>query len=181
MNNGLLSKIVIFAAGAAVGSVVTWKLVKTKYEQIAQEEIESVREVYSGQISTIDEEDGDEESEEDERDEYEQIVKKSGYTQYQANKLNTEEDEDVMIEPYVIVPEEFDENGYETVTLFYYADGVLATSDTNEVIENHDELVGEDFETHFGEYEEDSVFVRNDNIQTDFEILKDRRTFSEVE
>ena len=36
-----------FALGVAVGSVTTWKLIKTKYEQIAQEEIDSVKEVYS--------------------------------------------------------------------------------------------------------------------------------------
>ena len=32
----------IFAAGAAIGSVVTWKIVKRKYERRAQEEIEWV-------------------------------------------------------------------------------------------------------------------------------------------
>ena len=42
-----LSNFIIFATGAAIGSVVTWKIVKTKYEQIAQEEIDSVKEVYS--------------------------------------------------------------------------------------------------------------------------------------
>ena len=37
----------MFAVGAAIGSAVTWKLVKTKYERIANEEIESVKEVFS--------------------------------------------------------------------------------------------------------------------------------------
>ena len=35
MNKSILNKAIIFAIGAAVGSVVTYKLVKTKYEQIA--------------------------------------------------------------------------------------------------------------------------------------------------
>ena len=86
-----------------------------------------------------------------------------------------------MIEPYVLVPEEFDENGYETMTLFYYADGVLAYGDTNEVVEDVGELVCEDFAEHFGEYEDDSVFVRNDNLRIDIEILKDVRRYSEVD
>ena len=34
--------IISFAAGAAIGSVATWMLVKNKYEQIAQEEIENL-------------------------------------------------------------------------------------------------------------------------------------------
>ena len=47
MNCGILNKILIFSVGAAIGSVITWKLVKTKYERIAQEEIDSVKDVYS--------------------------------------------------------------------------------------------------------------------------------------
>ena len=42
-----LSNFIIFATGAVIGSVVTWKIIKTKYEQIAQEEIDSVKEVFS--------------------------------------------------------------------------------------------------------------------------------------
>ena len=45
MNCGILNKILIFSVGAAIGSVITWKLVKTKYERIAQEEIDSGKEV----------------------------------------------------------------------------------------------------------------------------------------
>ena len=40
--------------------------------------------------------------------------------------------------------------------------------------------VGEDFEEHFGDYEEDSVFVRNDELGLDYEILRDMRNFSDV-
>ena len=36
-----------------------------------------------------------------------------------------------------------------------------------------EECVGLDSLTHFGEYEEDSVFVRNDNLKIDYEILRD--------
>ena len=37
----------IFSAGAAVGSILTWKLIKTRYERIVQEEIDSVKAVFS--------------------------------------------------------------------------------------------------------------------------------------
>lgn len=33
---------------------------------------------------------------------------------------------------------------------------------------------------HFGEYEEDAVFVRNDAKKCDYEILKDLRRFCDV-
>ena len=45
MNNKIIGMI-MFTVGAAVGSAVTWKFVKTKYEMIADEEIKSVKEVY---------------------------------------------------------------------------------------------------------------------------------------
>ena len=45
--NKKLFNILMFTVGAAVGSAVTWKVIKTKYEQIAQEEIDSVKEEYT--------------------------------------------------------------------------------------------------------------------------------------
>ena len=46
MNNKVFGTI-LFTAGAIIGSLVTWKVVKTKYEDIAQEEIDSVKEEYT--------------------------------------------------------------------------------------------------------------------------------------
>lgn len=45
--NRKIFNILLFTVGAAIGSAVTWKVVKTKYEQIVQEEIDSVKEEYS--------------------------------------------------------------------------------------------------------------------------------------
>lgn len=81
--------------------------------------------------------------------------------------------------PYVISPDEFGEkDGYENVTLTYYADGVL-TDYFDNVISNVDEVVGFDSLDHFGEYEDDVVFVRNEKMETDYEILRDLRDFNE--
>ena len=41
-----LVNILLVTAGAAIGSVVTWKVLKDKYELIVQEEIDSVKEEY---------------------------------------------------------------------------------------------------------------------------------------
>ena len=41
----MINKILIFAAGVAIGSAVTWKLVKDKYKKQADDEIASVKEV----------------------------------------------------------------------------------------------------------------------------------------
>ena len=52
---GTLSNFFLFATGALVGSVVTWKIVKTKYEQIAQEEIDSVKAVFARRMGAMEE------------------------------------------------------------------------------------------------------------------------------
>ena len=187
--NNTLSKIIIFTLGAALGSAVTYELVKKKHERIAQEEIDAVRELYYASMESRTEPDEESKTVEveegpTEKEEYDSIAKKyipESPAEKPEKKAEKEEVKNNMDEPYVITPEEFDENEYDVVTLFYYADGVLATAGDNEIIDNVDELIGEDSLTHFGEYEEDSVFVRNDVMETDFEILRDCRRFSEVE
>ena len=189
--NNTLSKIIIFTAGAAIGSVVTWKIVKTKYEHYAREEIESVKALWeetygdkSESDENVEEETEDEfEKAASEKEEYEQLVKDAGYTADQTDITQNQNEEDGSMDtPYVITPEEFGENGYDTVSLNYYeGDGVL-TDDYDEPFtdEEIEELVGADFAEHFGEYEDDSVFVRNDFVKVDYEILKDYGKFSEI-
>lgn len=171
----------IFAAGAAIGSAVTWKLVKTKYEQIANEEIREIKDFYFGlseENCDIDEyeEDVEEEFDDSYKEEYENLVDASGYRNYSNKKEKEEED---MGGPYVISPEEFDTEDYEVVSLLYFNDKVLTDEQYN-VIEDVEGLVGKDSLNHFGEYEDDSVFVRDDEKKIDYEILLDTRNYSEV-
>ena len=178
--NNTLSKFLIFTAGAAIGSVVTWKLVKTKYEKIANEEIESVREYYANKNKEklTDEAYGEDDEEPDGsgREEYETLVRDMGYSG--ENKKEEAKVEDNR--PYVISPEEYEDSDYNTEALDYYeGDGVLVDA-YGDVVENVDELVGADFASHFGEYERDTVYVRNDETEIDYEICRDLRSYSEV-
>ena len=191
MNKDLLSKALIFVAGACVGSVVTWKLVEKKYQQIAQEEIDSVKEAL-GYFDLGEKEDRPEPEDEDNEDdrfdrdpesakeELAHICKEQGYD---YNGISKKEEEEEMAEdkPYVISPEEFDENGYKTKTLFYYNDDVV-TDDRGKVLSENsiEKLIGKESLTTFGQYESDSVFVRNDDLKTDYEILADERNYHEM-
>lgn len=83
--------------------------------------------------------------------------------------------------PYVIDYDDFDENGYETESLYYYDDGVLINSITNEIIEDIDGTVGTDSIEQLKGSGEDYIYVRNDELGIDYEILRDRRNFSEVD
>ena len=78
-----------------------------------------------------------------------------------------------MEKPYVISPEEYGErDGYDLYSYTYYADKVLA-DEYNEPIEDVDSIIGLESLKHFGEYGDDSVYVRNDELKADYEILLD--------
>lgn len=191
MSNGFKT-FIVFAAGAALGSLATWKFVKAKYERIANEEIASVKEVFGRRVSASDEEDIDEEyfvkeeepetTEHVDMKEYAEILSKNAYVNY-ANRGIPDDAEKKAIEmerPYVITPEDFGEfEEYETVTLTYYADGVLA--EDYDVVEDIDATVGKEALNSFGEYEDDRVCVRNDRLRVDYEILADVQRFDFVQ
>ena len=172
--NEKITNLLIFAVGAAIGSAVTYTLLKTKFEQMAQDEIEEIRDLYLKKTEELNETVKDDSSEY-KVDEYVETLSKLNY--------EIKEDEDSMEKdrpPYVISPDEFGEiEGYETCSLVYYADKVLA-DDTDTIIDNIDEVVGTDSLTHFGEFEDDSVFVRNERHECDYEILLDNRRFSDI-
>lgn len=172
----------IFLAGAALGTVVTGKVLKTKYEQILEEEIESVKEAYDRRAKRkekeLEEEDDEPIPTKEEVETYHEMVKNSGYTNYSKQSKEVEKEVVTVYTPEVISPDDFDTNGYKTQTLTLYADGVLADEYDN-IITNVDEIVGEDSLEHFGEYEEDTVYVRNEERETDYEILRDSTNYSD--
>lgn len=184
-----LSNVLLFATGVVVGSVATWRYFKTRYELVNEDSDEE--QVEGVEVESEDEtvEDRFFENAEDiakvksnlnkkpPLKEYAEMVKNLSYSN--AEVADTEEDEDVY-EPYVIRPEEYGEiHKYDTESLTYYADGVL-TDELDNRIEDVESLVPADFAEHFGEYEDDSVFVRNDTRQCDYEILRDLRKFADV-
>jgi hypothetical protein len=175
-----LGIIFAFGLGAAAGSVVTWQVLKKKYIQELQEEVEAYREVYSNRYDGPQQSDEEPCSDDDtegmsvEDAEFNQLLKR--YDKGAVNK----EDEEYDRKPYVIPPEEFDTiTGYDIVSYTYYADGVLVDDDEN-VVTDIDERIGSDALKTFGMYEDDSVFVRNEKLKIDYEILADTRKFSDV-
>lgn len=172
-NKDLMINIFVFAAGAAIGSAVTWKLVKTKYEQIAQEEIDSVKEVFAKRASMM----------KPSLEEYKAKLDDLKYemeSEEDTEKEDTESmDKKTSSAAYVISPEEFGDCGYDTISLTYFADGVVA-DDFDEPIEDVEDLIGPDALDSFGEFEDDSVFVRNDEKQCDYEILLDVRNHADI-
>lgn len=187
---------IAFIAGAAAGSAATWYLLKKKYEQIAQEEIDSVKERFTQ--PKVQPYEGPEYSEEAEKaaanhekpdiTQYAKMISHEGYTKYSnaPAEPSVEPRHEMTVEeratqkPYVITPEEFREfDDYTIISFMYYADGVLA-DEQDEKVEDIESSVGEDFADHFGEYDDDSVYIRNDRLKVDYGILRSQRLYSEV-
>lgn len=215
MNKNALINIATFAIGAAVGSVATWKLLKTKYENIAQEEIDSVKEAFAEEVKTNREPVEDEvKVAKAQTKAYNEIIKNVGYSVSSGysegiKDLNNEVSEKIktivaecdeivnlgkeamvntggketMIKdgPYIIPPSDFGEDDeYEVITLVCYADGVITESDNGEIVDDVEGAIGDcDVRAHFGEYEDDSVFIRNEERKVDYEILRDTDNYYE--
>lgn len=200
-----LNKVIIFAAGAVIGSLVAWKLTKTRYEKIMIEEEQSLREYYNKKVKVIEdtatdlhdsyqrredelrkklEEETEKEPEivqdmdelhDKEFDRYAEILKDHKYSQEEPCF-----DAGTNGKPYVVSPDEFGEaDGYDIITLNYYADGVVA-DDWNDPIEDIGATIGEDFASHYGEYEEDVVYVRNDRLKVEYEILRSNLRYEDM-
>lgn len=200
-----LNKVIMFAAGAVLGSLVAWKLTKTKYEKIMIEEEQSLREYYNKKVKAFEaaatdfldsyqrKEDALRKKLEEKTEKEPEIVQDMDelhdkeFDRYvevlKDHKYSHEEpcfDEGTNDKPYVVSPDEFgDADNYEIITLNYYADGVVA-DDWNDPIEDIGATIGEDFASHYGEYEEDVVYVRNDRLKVEYEILRSNLRYEDM-
>ena len=199
----MAEKALYFVFGGAVGAVATWIFTKKYYEKIATEEIESVKEYYKEKKEKTEEEKVDKVSEDavlayDPKEEdsvgipkrpsvetmrrYESLAEtyKSRIPE-EEQKSNFDKKEAIAVsKPYVIMPEEVGDLDHMTSTLYYFQDGVL-TDDEMNPLEDPEDLIGDiKVEDHFGEFEDDVVYVRNEDMETDFEICADERKFSDI-
>lgn len=179
-----MKNVIAFVLGGTVGSLITWKLLEKKYKDIANEEIEAVREHYRSKLEPVCDMANEvslpyantEEFKED-KSNYNKIITDLGYVSDDATLIVNQGEEGVA--PYVISPDEYgDLPGYDTDSFTYYADGIVANDDY-EIIDDLDNLIGDGL-MHFGEFEDDAVHVRNENLKCDYEILKHENTFEEI-
>lgn len=194
MNNAVKNALFLTAGatlGGAVGYFVTKKALQTKFEIELDEQIRDVKEYYKllrkeGEYSqlikpveelvespkyedVISEYSGEEETEEEETEMVEP---------------DSEDEERNTDEPYIISVDEYmeDRDNYDKNTVTYYeADDVLV-DEREQVIPDVDSTVGSDSLTKFGHKSKDKkvVYVRNERIEADFEILLDTRSYSET-
>ena len=187
----------IFVAGLIIGAGVsgaaTYYVVNKKANARADEEILSVKEAYKNRkpldISKIKEE------------LKEEVVKETAaranlnkpslmaYSSLAANyaepnkddlaTVDVEEDEepeDTSLE--FISPEDYGEKeGFRSIELYWYADGILAT-ENHEKVDSPKDYAG-DFVSHFGDYEDDAAYVRDNLMKRDIAIYRSDKTYYE--
>lgn len=190
MNKTVLASL-SFLFGAAAGVLIGIVSTKRKYEDIADREIESVKKLYESHFNKQPEENKEVAPEEKEeklpngKTPYGKMYKPDGVIpgdkpiDLQTNNgeiKNVKKDEPHFL---IISPEFFRESEYESITLTYYADKVLADEDYI-VINNPNEVIGDEALNAFGRYEDDCVYVRDNKLRVDYEIILDTRKYSEV-
>ena len=86
-------------------------------------------------------------------------------------------------EPYVITFEQFNEeyDRYDKETMTYYAGDDTLADECEGIVDDVNDLVGDSL-SRFGENSEDPdvVYVRNDSLEIDYEIVRSPGLYSEV-
>lgn len=179
--------LLIFAAGLAVGAVAGALVVKNKVLADAKAEIEEVRDYYRSQRGEkVQEVEEVKEMVEETIDRVQDMIKehdnKKEHVNYNklVNNYNPSKNVVEYDDPFIIDPSEFGENDdYDTMTLTYFADGVLV-DDVDDIVDEPDIVVGLENLKVFEEYGASSVYVRNDIYKTDYEIIRDDWNYSDL-
>lgn len=192
--NGFKS-LLIFLLGAAVGSASTYLLIKSKYESAVENEVQEIRDAYR---KTLKSDDIPEET--DEEQEHSTTHERSSLDQDRKKKVETDSEKippedytrfykpsDIVVEepkhvgshpiqyrdPYVISPNDFGEDpSYEEMHLVLNPNGIITDEETGDEIEDYVGLLGTEWEGSMGEYEINTVRIRNERLGLDIEIIQ---------
>ena len=196
------------AVGAGAGYLVARKVLRTEYDKIMQEELEKTREYYAimnkrdryetpekaalarlpedtlaalkeyrGQSLKEDEAAAEVVIEEQNVFVNNQPVDTSEWD-YEVEQANRNENE-----PYIINHEEYleAEPGYEQVVFTYYEGDDVLADEQDKPVDEIERVVGEDNLMKFGHGsgQHNVVYIRNDRLTMDFEIVKSNGKFAE--
>lgn len=184
-----MKNVLIFLAGVSVGAGAAWYFTKRKYQKEADEEIADVVEKFKEYRKVLE----DKEKELNLKPSnnkgrkvvpsFEEGLSESSeeLSNGTIDEVNIETHENESTFPYVISEDEYGENDdYDTKMLFwYYKDNILATDEDLEV-ENIQNTVGDALEEFKKDRYTERVLVRNEQDETDYEILISEKHFYEV-
>lgn len=187
-----------FVIGAAIGSATTYFLLRKKYESDVETEIREVRAAYKKAQENDSDSDKDAPAEDisetpskttnyerssldlDKHEKAQKNINKpvpTDYTTYYKPEDIEIQDPPEMQKPieykppYTISPNDFGEiPSYTEMYLELHPNGVLTDSSTGEEVEDVEDLIGTNWEGGIGEYEVNTVRIRNERLSMDIEI-----------
>lgn len=181
MNN---KTIAIFFAGVAAGFVASRWYWKNKYEKELDMELEKVNTELQKVLEEKTESDREDSTDEKtpeatplEKKVYRHEIAKQAYDSYFAKEevepMKTAPIEPVD-EPYVITGNEFiTDQSHEKATLTYYINADVLAEDDEPLDVPATEVLGNDFVSHFHDGEDGVVYVRNNKMGVDYEVILD--------
>lgn len=192
----IVKDIALVTVGAAAGFAGGWLLWKRKYEKQAEDEINDIRQYYSEKdekrqkdYETINqkfekiEEDNKKLNEAVDRIEYHKIVKEEINTEKGDEEVRAEKEspeEDLPTTPYFITEDEYlnGNNDYDKISLTYFSIDDTLADDTDEMVDVED-TISSDLFNQIAESDDGDFYIRNDTLQTDFEVVKIDASYKE--
>lgn len=183
-----------FISGLAVGGVATFFALKNSTERYISDEIQAFKEEWAETHKTPEnaEYEVTEASESDDeasiteksvssldegRKKMNSIIEKQNYNQITAKETIAEKDIvidkelDQEIEPIPITPAQFmAEDGFGSMVVNYIEDEKVVLDDDGNEIPYGLDFIGENNLSHFGEYEADVLYVKNEKTQFKYEV-----------
>lgn len=171
---------VSFILGAAAGVLLSRRYFSTKFGRIADEEIQSVKEVFSKRSEGYSEaEKEDVKTSETPEKKPGEPVDYSGITGKSSAANIPAQGSDIK-QIYTITPEQYGEfEGYTSLTLNCFADGIIAEDDTGRKLILSSLNVGTDIDFEKLFESDDVIYVRNDETHADYEVVYDERTYEQ--
>jgi hypothetical protein len=166
---------IYFGAGMVAGGIAGYYICKKKYNIVKLEDVEQVEMTLKPETICKDKQ----------KEEYTDEIFSASYAQSviegddewdEADKINPIEP--TMV-PYVISPEGFanEHSDFAKLTMIYYEENEVLVNEEEECVDI-DSTIGYDAINHFGEYEKDAVFIRNEALGNDYEVLLEHTSFN---
>ena len=190
--------VLLFISGTVVGGLSAYFLTKKKYESIVEIELRDLRETYRRRTEELfgqDRYDGpqselvadqpfrERSSLDIQREKSAANINKPPIRDYTKYYPSTDSD-DIEIkepvnyapvdkDPYVISPDQFGaEPGYSESHYTLHPNGCITDDDDGEEIDDIPEILGSNWDKRIGEYEANTVQIRNERLMMDIEIVQ---------
>lgn len=170
-----VKNLLYLAAGAALGSTVTFFAVRKHFSDKAEHDIQEIRDYYAKKQLPEQEAEASV-PDQPTLDHYTDIIASQNYATAEDAKIVVPETRN-MTQIEVIDADEYgNREGYDAILSYtYYTNGVL-TDENNDPLsqESITNMVGSDF---YKKFVDDVLYIRNNEMKCDFEILLDETEY----